>query len=175
MLTSEFADEYQDWLEGAPGGKPGPRWFDRTLADVQHAPMLEVSPDTDVATVVELMNAKRQTAVLVLEQGKLVGIFTERDVLARVLPRGLDPKKARVRELMTENPDVLHESAMLSAALRTLALASYHHLPVIDAHGRPRAVVSLHTVVRHLLDVFPREIMTAPPDGELFTRTKEGA
>src|SRR5688572_8887538 len=104
MLTSEFADEYQDWLEGAGAPKPAPRWFDRTLAEVQHAPLLAVPPDTDVATVVELMNLQRQTAVLVMERGELVGIFTERDVLTRVVPPGLDPKQVRVRELMTANP-----------------------------------------------------------------------
>jgi CBS domain-containing protein len=175
MLTSEFADEYQDWLEGSGAPKPAPRWFDRTLSEVQHAPLLAVPPDTDVGTVVELMNLQRQTAVLVLERGELIGIFTERDVLTRVVPPDLDPKRVRVRELMTANPETLHESTMLSAALRTLALAHYHHLPVVDASGRPRAVVSLQTIVRHLLDVFPREIMNAPPDAEPCPATKEGA
>jgi CBS domain-containing protein len=175
MLTSEFADEYQDWLEGAPATRQGPRWFDRTLGEVQHAPLLAVSPDTSVAKVVELMNLQHQTAALVMERGALLGIFTERDVLARVVPGGLDAQQVRVRELMTSQLEVLHESTMLSAALRTLALANYHHLPIVDASGRPRAVVSLQTIVRHLLDVFPREIMNAPPDAEPYPRAKEGA
>jgi CBS domain-containing protein len=175
MLISEFADEYQDWLEGAGALKPAPRWFDRTLAEVQHAPLLAVPPDTDVASVVQLMNLQRQTAVLVMEHDRLLGIFTERDVLTRVVPRGLDPRQVRVRELMTENPNVLPESTMLSAALRTLALETYHHLPVVDDSGRPRALISLQTIVRHLLDVFPREIMNAPPDAEPCPATKEGA
>jgi CBS domain-containing protein len=176
MLTSENNDEYQDWLEGSGNAKPNPpAWFNRTLGEIQHAPLLGVAPDMDVATAVELMNDHHQSAVLVLERDKILGIFTERDVLMRVIPQGIDARRTAVRELMTPDPETLRENTLLSAALRTLALSGYHHLPVVDGAGKPRALVSLQTVVRTLIDVFPREIMNAPPTGEPRARAKEGA
>jgi CBS domain-containing protein len=176
MLISEFTDEYQDWLDGSAPPKAGVRWFQRTLAEVQYAaPPVVVGRDASLAVVIDLMNAHHQTAVLVLDGDKLCGIFTERDVLTRVVPRGIDIHGTCVGALMTESPHVLGESTLLSSALRTLALAGYHHLPVVDAAGRPKAVVSLQTIVRFLVDAFPAEIMNAPPERESFPAMKEGA
>lgn len=175
MLSSEFADEYQEWLEGSGNLKPPTHWFNRTLAELNFDAPLAVSPDTNVAAVVELMNARRQTAALVLEGDELAGIFTERDVLTRVVLKPLDPRTTPVRALMTSDPHTLTESTQISAALRILALANYHHLPVLDDAGKPKAIVSLDTVVRFLLDAFPREIMNAPPAGDGVPKTQEGA
>lgn len=175
MLTSEFADEYQDWLEGTGAPKPNAPWFDRALSEVQHAPLLSVEAHVSVADVIELMNAHHQTAVVVMTGGQLGGIFTERDVLTRVVPQRLDARKVQVGELMTPHPHVLSETTLLSAAMRTLALANYHHLPVVDESGKPKAVISLQTVVRCLLDAFPREIMNAPPEGNGCPPAPEGA
>lgn len=175
LTTSEFTDEYQDWLEGTAPGKARPRWFHRTLAELQYAKPLVVGRDAALATVIDLMNAHHQTAVLVLDGERLAGIFTERDVLTRVVSHNIDIHHTCVGAVMTEGPHALGESTLLSSALRTLALAGYHHLPVVDAAGRPRALVSLQTIVRFLVDAFPGEIMNAPPERDSFPPVVEGA
>jgi CBS domain-containing protein len=178
MLTtnqSEFNDEYQDWLEGTGRLKPeGGHWYDRTLGEMEHAPVLSVPPNATIEKVIALMNENHQTAVLVTEDGHAVGIFTERDVLTRVLPGKVNPAKACVGDLMTPRPHVLPESTLVSAALRTLALGSYHHLPVVDQAGHPKALVSLQTIVAYVADLWPREIMNAPPEHEAFPPVVEG-
>ena len=176
MLTSsEFTDEYQDWLDGSAKGAPKGRWFHRTLAEVQYAKPLVVGRDATLETVIDLMNAQHETAVLVLDGERLAGIFTERDVLKRVVGRAIDVQNTCVGAVMTESPHALGESTLLSSALRTLALAGYHHLPVVDAGGRPKALVSLQTIVKFLVDEFPGEIMNAPPERDSFPPVVEGA
>jgi CBS domain-containing protein len=151
-----------------------PRWLSQTLGEMHHEPPLCVAPDARVREVIGAMNQARGAAALVLEHGDVRGIFTETDVLTRVVaqPDALDRP---VAELMTADPHVLPASTLLSAALRTLALGSYHHLPVVDEAGKPRAVVSLRSIVAFLVEAFPREIMNAPPEQEPYPNTPDGA
>ena len=173
MLTSEFADEYGDWLEGRPTLKRA-SWLDLTLGEMRHTPFLSVAPHAAIEDVVAQMNNEHASAALVVQDGKILGIFTERDVLSRVIAR-IDGLFSPVAEMMTPDPDVLAESTMLSAALRALALGGYHHLPVVDDDGSPVALVSLQTIVAFLADAFPNEILNAPPHRDSFPPEDHGA
>ncbi len=173
MQASEFADEYGDWLDGRPSARR-PGWLSQTLGEMLHTPFLSVAPQTPIEDVVEKMNGEHASAALVVENGKILGIFTERDVLSRVVSR-IDGLFAPVCEMMTKDPDVLPESTMLSAALRTLAIGAYHHLPVVDDAARPVALVSLQTIIAYLADAFPNDILNAPPERDSFPPERHGA
>jgi CBS domain-containing protein len=171
--TSEFADEYGDWLSGSqPVRRAG--WLELSLGEMTHQPPLCVSPSATVGEVVGDMNRGHASAALVLESDQVLGIFTERDVLTRVLDSGADMARP-VAELMTRSPNVLTEATLLSVALRTLALGSYHHLPVVDQGGYPIALVSLQSIIAFLADQFPTEIMNAPPEHQAYPATSDGA
>ncbi len=172
MQTSEFADEYGDWLDGRPAARRA-GWLNLTLGEMQHLPYLSVAPHTPIEEVVEKMNQEHVSAALVVDEGQVLGIFTERDVLSRVISR-IDGLFAPVSEMMTKNVDVLPESTMLSAALRALAIGGYHHLPVVDDDGRPVALVSLQTIIAFLADAFPNEILNAPPQRDSFPPEDHG-
>jgi CBS domain-containing protein len=171
---SEFDDEYGDWLTGS--GAPRPHragWLQRSLSEMEHRPPLCVSPDTSIAEVIAEMNRGHESAALVLENDKVLGIFTERDVLTRVVESG-EGLSRPVSDVMTSSPHVLSESTLLSAAMRTLALGSYHHLPVVDQAGYPIALVSLQSIISYLADQFPTEIMNAPPAHDNYPAKPEG-
>lgn len=175
MYTSEYADEYGDWLSGFRSPPSGhARFLECTLGEMQHETPACVGPETPVSEVIALMNREQRTAVLVVERDELLGIFTERDVLMRVVSQP-DSLRRPVRELMTPEPHTLPESTMLGSALRTLALGSYHHLPVVDARGVPRALVSLQSIIAFLAETFPEQIMNAPPQGEAYPAEPDGA
>lgn len=158
---SEFADEYQDWLDGQPSSRRA-AWLDLPVAQLGAQPMLSVAPDTPVRTAVALMNEQERGAVLVLASGKLAGIFTERDLLRRVIASGLELELA-IGAVMTPDPDTLEPEATLAQALRTMARARYRHLPVVDGE-RPIGVVSMRRIVQFVCEAFPREIWNAPPE-----------
>jgi len=173
MLNSEFTDEYGDWLAGARSTQR-PNWLRRTLGEMQHPPVLRVHPRTTIDTVIEVMNRHHESAVLVMDRDRILGIFTERDVLVRVVPR-IDGLFTPVAELMTTNLHILSPSTLLSTALRELAVGGYHHLPVADDEGKPVALVSLQTIIAHLAETFPNEILNSPPERESFPPEKYGA
>lgn len=173
MFQSEFSDEYGDWLEGGPITRRA-RWLDLCLTELMPLPALRVSPHMTTEEVVKAMNARRESAALVVEADRLLGIFTERDVLTRVVPR-IDALFDPVSELMTACPQTLPQETLLSCALRALTLGAFHHLPVVDADDRPVGIVCLQTLLSFLVDAFPNEILNAPLDRQSFPPDLEGA
>jgi len=81
-------------------------------------------------------------AVLVAVDGRLQGIFTERDVLARVVAAGLDPNDTALGGVMTPNPDTVAPNDSALEALRRMSERGYRHLPVVDGE-RMVGIVSI--------------------------------
>lgn len=111
-----------------------------------------VSPDTTVLAAVRQMNERKIGALLVTERGRPIGIFTERDVLVRVVAAGLDPVMTPVKEVMTRNPVVVRSEVTVNEAMRVSTGRRCRHLPVIDDGGL-RGLISIGDltswVVRH--------------------------
>jgi len=88
-----------------------------------------------------LMKERGKGALLVLDGSKLVGIFTERDALYRVIAAGRDPATTSVGDVMTPQPQSIHPDEPFLHALRVMHQGGFRHLPVVE-HGRPLGVVS---------------------------------
>lgn len=172
-MSSEFQDEYQDWLEGSTeGDRKG--IFDESLSRLALRVLLAVPTETSVQDAVERMNDKAVGCVLVLDDGVLRGIFTERDVLTRVVGKRRDMSKTPVGEVMTENPHTLTSEATLAHALQLMTSHGYRHIPVVDDGGVPLGVVSMRQLVREIALLFPNEVLNAPPEGETPSTKAEG-
>ena len=91
-----------------------------------------VSRSATVGDAVTVMNTRMISSVLVMEDDELIGIFTERDVLARVVGAHLDPVDTPIVEVMTTDLVHIQPSATVQDALRVMNLASCRHLPVVD-------------------------------------------
>ena len=99
---------------------------------------------TRTATVVEAARQMKQRnvgSVLVVDGARLVGIFTERDALFRVLAAGLDPAHTRVADVMTAQPQTIHPDEPFLHALRVMHKGRFRHLPVVEFE-RPLGMVS---------------------------------
>jgi CBS domain-containing protein len=97
--------------------------------------------DTTVAAAARLMKEHRIGAILVVQDGRLAGIFTERDALFRVIGEGRDPAATRLAEVMTANPRTIAPDRPFGHALHLMYEGGFRHVPVVD-NGRPLGVVS---------------------------------
>ncbi len=97
--------------------------------------------DITVAAAARIMKERRVGAILVLEEGKLAGIFTERDAVFRVVAEGRDPAGTRIAEVMTANPRTITSDRPFGHALHLMYEGGFRHVPVVD-DGRPIGVVS---------------------------------
>jgi CBS domain-containing protein len=102
---------------------------------------LSVPPDISVAAAVEVLNQNQVGSVLVLDGGRLVGIFTERDILRRVVGERRDPATTRVSEVMTRDLVVMRPSASVVDAMKVVSEKRIRHIPVVEA-GNVVGVVS---------------------------------
>jgi len=128
----------------------------------------------DTATVTEAadrMVQARQAAVLIVDAGgRLTGIFTERDLLTRVIGRGLDPKGTALSAVMTPNPEVLSLRDRVAYAVHCMSVAGYRTVPLVDADGKPIAIVTVSDVIRWLATLFPTTVLNLPPGGDTLKR-----
>ena len=99
------------------------------------------SADMTVAAASRLMKHKRVGAILVLENSRLAGIFTERDALFRVIAEGRSPETTRLAEVMTRNPRTIAPDRPFGHALHLMYEGEFRHVPVVE-NGRPLGVVS---------------------------------
>ena len=100
-----------------------------------------VEPGTLVTECVRLMTAGKIGALIVMDGGRLIGIFTERDALNKVLAGGLDPSKTKVSEVMTKDPYCIHPTTTVGDAMKLITERRFRHLPIVD-NGKVLAVVS---------------------------------
>jgi CBS domain-containing protein len=99
---------------------------------VSNQSLTTLAPQTSVREAAKLMTERKIGAIMVVEGGRLVGIFSERDVLGRVVARGLDPDKTLLRDTMTANPVTVGPDDPPAAALEMMAQRGFRHLPVVD-------------------------------------------
>ncbi len=125
-------------------------------------PILLTRKDT-VSTAIARMVEDGRGAVLVLEAGRLVGIFTERDVLTRIAALGLDPKREEVGTHMTPNPEVLMPGDKIAFVLNRMTVGGYRHVPIVDKRGTVQNLVSVKDVVQYIVDAMPEEIYNIRP------------
>jgi CBS domain-containing protein len=145
-----------------------------SVSRLHPTPPLCVAPEQTVGEAVALMRRCRVGCVLVCEGERLLGIFTERDLMRRVLARN-QPLTLPVSAVMTPDPVVIHPKEAIGAAARCMQQGGHRHLPVIDAAGRPVGVLSVKHIVHYLVEHFPATIYNLPPDPHSFPLEAEGA
>ncbi|HET9580296.1 MAG TPA: CBS domain-containing protein [Usitatibacter sp.] len=118
--------------------------------------LLKAPPTTTVLKAAKLMASKQCGAVLVIEEQKLVGIFTERDALYRVIAQGLDPSATTIGEVMTHSPRTIAPETSFGHALYTMSQHRFRHLPVIK-DGVPVGIVSSRSAMDPDLEEFACE------------------
>lgn len=131
--------------------------FDRTVRSVmQRRKMLKAPPDIVVAKAAKLMESTNAGAVMIVEGERLVGIFTERDVVFRVVAQGRDPQATCVAEVMTPSPRTIGPDAPFGYALFIMHEGGFRHLPVVD-DGKPVGIVSARSAMDPDLEEFVSE------------------
>lgn len=128
------------------------------LMNIATSPAISVGPESTVIEAVKLMNDRRIGAVAVVRGEKLEGVFSERDVMTRVVAPGRDATKTPVSEVMTREVITVTSDVTPGAALRTLIEKHIRHLPVVDADRRVIGMVSLRDLLRNRIDDLSQQL-----------------
>lgn len=155
-LSLELDDEYMDELGQKPEVTTAVQ--DQLITPIAtlepHAPV-SIDADASVAKAIRQMNAHRVGCLLVTDRDdRLIGIFTEKDVLMRVTGLVDDLTAVPVANYMTPNPIALTASLPIAQALHEMSMHGFRHVPLVDGDGRPEGIISFRDVVRHLKQNF---------------------
>jgi signal-transduction protein with cAMP-binding, CBS, and nucleotidyltransferase domain len=129
---------------------------------------------TPVRTVLERMRNAGHGCALITQDGHLSGIFTERDVLHRVVdhPETWDRP---VEAVMTACPDTVRPTEPVAAALRSMNRGHYRNVPVVDGDGKIVGNLTHYAILKFFSDRFQQEIYNLPPDPDQVPKSPEGA
>lgn len=97
------------------------------------------------------------------EDDRLVGLITERDLCTRLISKGIDPKTARVEQIMTEDPITLRTDQPLTHALAQMDVGGYRHIPLVDRESRPTGIITARRIINYITEFFPEEVAVLPP------------
>jgi CBS domain-containing protein len=164
---SEAGDEYSESLEAEFR-----KLEDALLSDAVRllAPSepIRLPPDATVEQAVSQMVDNRRAAVVIVDnEGHLIGIFTERDVLTRVLRQRRDPERTRLADVMTPDPETLTPDDRICYAVNRMHVGGHRSLPLVDGDQRPLGIVTVNDVTKWLAGIFPEAVLNLRPGDRL--------
>jgi CBS domain-containing protein len=171
MSQNLDADDDYSSLDDPEERSISPAVFDDTVDVLVPAAPICLRDSAVVADAAHRMVHARQAAVLIVDAvGRLSGIFTERDLLTRVVGRGLDPKSTPLSAVMTPNPEVLSVTDRVAYAVHCMSVAGYRTVPLVDRDRKPVGIVTVSDVIRWLASLFPTTVLNLPPGGDTLKR-----
>lgn len=153
--------------------KGAPRVFDRRFL---HEPVGVLATRTPIvlaqtetaSAAMRCMQSERTGVVLVTSDGslrsELVGIFTERDILLRIINGGRDPSKTPLADVMTSDPEFLYAEARVAWVLNLMSVGGFRHVPITNVKRHPVGVIAARDVMEFLVETFSEDILNLPPE-----------
>ncbi len=171
------SEEYLEYLEEEqrPARTLDDRFLREPISVLQPANPVCADRATSVGDVVRQMQEHHIGCVLIVDAGKLVGVFTERDLLCDVFGSDADPEATAVHQVMTDNPERLRTTDPIVFALNKMSLGGFRHIPLVDDEDRPVGVISVKDIVDYITDFFANEVHNVPPEPGLVAKDRDGA
>lgn len=119
-----------------------------------------------VVAVTELRERKRGAVLVEDDEGRLIGIFTERDLVSRLDHASHSWHDKTVSEYMTPRPFTVPASTPIAVVITRMGTGGFRHVPIVDREGRAQGLVSIRDILRHITEEFPQEFLNLPCDPE---------
>ena len=149
------------------------RFVSQPLSELPLDEPAVVSPFTTVRSAVAAMQDGSRSCVLAVDEGKLVGIFTERDVLTRCMADDFDWDQPLSDSVLTRAPRTIASNRTIAEAVFLMQQHHYRTLPVMT-NGSVVGLVRLGDLVRHLVEEYPEEVLNLPPRPHQVMERPEG-
>ena len=135
---------------------------------------IQVTRKTTYGQVIHQLQTQKRFAAIIMDEKKVVGIFTERDALKRGLLAGVSADTP-IEKIMTANPVVVDAEDNLAVAIRLMHDGKYRHLPIVDRNDEYLGIISVRDIVMYLSENYPYEVYNQPPDPHKVSVAPEGA
>lgn len=132
-----------------------------------------VAPTATVREVIGTLQENKTGSLLICRDGRLLGVFTERDALKLIAAGG--DFDVPIEQLMVTSPITVKSGDTVGTAINKMASGGYRRLPIVDEQGRPVGLVKVSGILHYLVEHFPSIIYTLPPSPHHTMQQREGA
>jgi CBS domain-containing protein len=153
-----------------------PSLLDEPIKAIKGRDPVRVAPGTSLADCLAAIKktGTGDSVVVADEDGRLRGVLTERDIVAKLLGTSEDLSQP-VESLMNAEPRVLHFEDPIRDAIALMETGRYRNVPIIDGDGILHGIVRPQDVLRYLAEAFPEEVLNLPPRPHQRMKESEGA
>ncbi len=135
---------------------------------------VNTGPECPLQQALDLMHQERSGYIVIRDEHlKVLGMFTERDVLMKVMKKGVNLNEPVKKYMNTELVE-LSKADTLGSAIDAMKKYNVRHIPLVDEIGQMTGVLSVRTIVNFLSELFPTEVFNLPPKADQTFHTVEG-
>ncbi len=116
--------------------------------------------------VLAIKQGNRGAAIVEDDFGKILGIFTERDLILQIAKDKQNWQDLTIDKVMIRDPQTIEVSHNIREALACMVEGQFRHLPIVDADKHVRGIVSIRDILVHIVSYYPEEFLNLPPDSE---------
>lgn len=147
---------------------------DTRIYQILRPKLVTAGPQITLQEALDIMHHERAGYIVIADEHlKVVGLFTERDVLMNVLKKGVSLSES-VTKYMHVNPPTLSKKNTIGEAVDFMFENNLRHVPLVDELGQLNGILSIRTVVNFLAELFPTEVFNLPPKSDQIHETVEG-
>lgn len=146
---------------------------EKKIYQIVNPRLVQAPPDISLQKAMELMQANKSGYVVIASKKKVAGIFTEADLVMKVLDKDMDWNRP-VSDFMTKEPPILAMTDSVGRAIDIMAETRCYHIPLVDENKDLANVISVRTLIRFLAEFYPAEIFNLPPNPGQIMETQEG-
>jgi CBS domain-containing protein len=164
---TEYGDEYSETL-GTEFRKLEDALLSDTVGFLASSEPIRFRESASVAEALQRMTEERRGAVVVIdEEGRLAGIFTDQEVIPRILGAARDVRLTRLSEVMVRDPEVVRPDDRICYAVNRMTSMGCRTMPLVDEDRRPIGVLTVDDVAKWLAAIFPEAILNLRPGDRL--------
>ena len=135
--------------------------------------LVQAPPDISIQRAIQLMQENKGRYMVVAENKKVVGIFTESDVAKKILGQKVDWQRP-IRDVMTKETILLTPNDSVWTAMDLMSQHRFYHIPLVDQQQELCGILTVRSIVRFLSECYPTEVYNLPPNPNQVMRTVEG-
>ena len=144
-----------------------------SLSSLTQEKFIVLNEQATLREVIDNLQRFHIGCVLLENNNKISGIFTERDIVQNIVGNRHNLEEVHIVDFMTKSPDTLHSDDPIAFALNKMITGGYRHIPIVDANNKPTGVIAMQDIINHLGNYFFDDIVNLPPPPRSGIRHRE--
>ena len=131
--------------------------------------------DATIESVIKSMQTSPSSCIIIVKNNKITGIFTERDIVTKIVSRNVDLKNEKICDYMTNDPEILQSDDSIAFALNKMTDGGFRHVPIVHSISKDLYVISMQDIINSIGDYYFADILNLPSQPLRSSSHREGA